>query len=96
MARPTPSSDDASTPGTEGGAAEPARPGTSGTELLLVNNRRRASNRLKEAAKKEREYKTKKRSAAAKANYVEAVRFAPFPPPPLSTRQHNILYERID
>lgn len=76
MARPDPSSE-AGTPGTEAGAggapAEPARPGTSGTELLLVNNRRRASNRLKEAANKEREYKTKKRSAAARANYVQAV-----------------------
>lgn len=94
MARPTPS-EGASTPGTEGGAAtETVRPGTSGTELLLVNDRRRASNRLKEAAKKEREYKTKKRSAAARANYTEAVcefslslslppaSFCPLSPPP--------------
>lgn len=55
-------------------AAEPARPGTSGTEMLLVNNRRRASHRLKEASRKERDYKTKKRSASARANYNEAVR----------------------
>ncbi|KAJ4416471.1 hypothetical protein N0V82_006736 [Gnomoniopsis sp. IMI 355080] len=53
-------------------AAEPARPGTSGTEMLLVNNRRRASHRLKEASRKERDYKTKKRSASARANYNEA------------------------
>lgn len=56
-----------------GDAAEPARPGTSGTEMLLVNNRRRASQRYKEASRKERDYKTKKRSASARANYNEAV-----------------------
>lgn len=51
----------------------PARPGTSGTEMLLVNNRRRASRRLKEASRKEREYKTKKRSEGARTKYNEAV-----------------------
>lgn len=54
-------------------APEPARPGTSGTEMLLTNNRRRASHRYKDAQKKEREYKTKKRSASARANYTAAV-----------------------
>lgn len=61
---------------------EPVRPGTSGTEVLLVNNRRRASTRLKDAQKKERDYKTKKRSAAARANYAEAVCVSFLPPPP--------------
>lgn len=41
--------------------------------MLLVNNRRRASHRFKDAQKKERDYKTKKRSARARANYAEAV-----------------------
>ncbi|KAF3768001.1 hypothetical protein M406DRAFT_234495, partial [Cryphonectria parasitica EP155] len=51
---------------------EPARPGTSGTEMLLTNNRRRASHRFKDAQKKEREYRNKKRATAARANYHEA------------------------
>lgn len=54
---------------------EPARPGTSGTEMLLVNNRRRATQRYKDAQKKERDYKTKKRSASARTNYTAAVCF---------------------
>lgn len=71
MARETPT--DGAAPSTPGTEAEPARPGTSGTEMLLVNNRRRASTRYKAAAKKERDYKTKKRATSAKANYAEAV-----------------------
>lgn len=70
MARQT-SATNTTTPSS--GSPEPARPGTSGTEMLLTNNRRRASHRLKEASRKEREYKTKKRSASARANYSEAV-----------------------
>lgn len=73
MARETPSNAAESMPSSSGGDAEPARPGTSGTELLLVNNRRRASTRYKAAAKKERDYKTKKRATSARANYAEAV-----------------------
>lgn len=53
---------------------EPARPGTSGTEMMLTNNRRRASNRLRDAEKKEREYRNNKRSTTARANFSEAVR----------------------
>lgn len=72
MARQTPSQAlESATPSTA--SPEPARPGTSGTEMLLVNNRRRASHRFKDAQKKERDYKTKKRSARARANYAEAV-----------------------
>ncbi|KAI3398022.1 hypothetical protein diail_9999 [Diaporthe ilicicola] len=60
----------------EGGApqkaAEPQRPGTSGTEMLLVNNRQRASVRLRDAQRKERAYKTKKRSTQARANWAQA------------------------
>ncbi|EON97685.1 hypothetical protein UCRPA7_6838 [Phaeoacremonium minimum UCRPA7] len=48
------------------------RPGTSGTEALLVTNRRRASEKYQQAQRAERTYKAKKRSAAARANYVEA------------------------
>lgn len=80
MARETPksgSSDgtNASEAGGEAGAsasAEPQRPGTSGTEMLLVNNRQRASVRLRDAQRKERAYKTKKRSTQARANWTEA------------------------
>lgn len=80
MARETPksgSSDgtNASEAGGDAGAstsAEPQRPGTSGTEMLLVNNRQRASVRLRDAQRKERAYKTKKRSTQARANWTEA------------------------
>lgn len=72
MARETPQP---ATPTTEN--PEPARPGTSGTEMLLVNNRRRATQRYKDAQKKERDYKTKKRSASARTNYTAAVCFSP-------------------
>ncbi|PSR83708.1 hypothetical protein BD289DRAFT_352749, partial [Coniella lustricola] len=51
---------------------EAARPGTSGTEMMLTNNRRRASNRLRDARKKEREYLNQKRSTAARADFNEA------------------------
>lgn len=77
MARETPksgSSDGANSNASENGAAaaEPQRPGTSGTEMLLVNNRQRASVRLRDAQRKERAYKTKKRSTQARANWTEA------------------------
>ncbi len=48
------------------------RPGTSGTEAVLVSNRRQASETYLAAQKAERSYKTKKRSALAQANYSEA------------------------
>lgn len=80
MARETPksgSSDGANSNASENGgaastSAEPQRPGTSGTEMLLVNNRQRASVRLRDAQRKERAYKTKKRSSAARANWTQA------------------------
>ncbi|KAL2286160.1 hypothetical protein FJTKL_06998 [Diaporthe vaccinii] len=78
MARETPksgSSDGANSNASESGAAtsaEPQRPGTSGTEMLLVNNRQRASVRLRDAQRKERAYKTKKRSTQARANWTQA------------------------
>lgn len=80
MARETPksgSSDGANSNASENGAAastsaEPQRPGTSGTEMLLVNNRQRASVRLRDAQRKERAYKTKKRSTQARANWTQA------------------------
>lgn len=78
MARETPksgSSDGAPSNASESGAAaatEPQRPGTSGTEMLLVNNRQRASVRLRDAQRKERAYKTKKRSTQARANWTQA------------------------
>jgi hypothetical protein len=48
------------------------RPGTSGTELLLVTNRRRASERYQQAQRAERTYIAKKRSEAAKTNLMTA------------------------
>lgn len=75
MARETQGSSDGSNASESGAAAAPAeqqRPGTSGTEMLLVNNRQRASVRLRDAQRKERAYKTKKRSTQARANWTEA------------------------
>lgn len=80
MARETPkpgSSEGSASNPSESGAAgnnttEPQRPGTSGTEMLLVNNRQRASVRLRDAQRKERAYKTKKRSTQARANWTQA------------------------
>lgn len=78
MARetPKPGSSEGSQPSESGAAGnastEPQRPGTSGTEMLLVNNRQRASVRLRDAQRKERAYKTKKRSTQARANWGAA------------------------
>lgn len=49
-----------------------SRPGTSGTEMLLVTKRRHASERYQAAARAERTYKAKKRSAAARRDYASA------------------------
>jgi hypothetical protein len=48
------------------------RPGTSGTELLLISNRRRASERYQQAQRAERTYIAKKRSNAAKTDFSTA------------------------
>jgi hypothetical protein len=48
------------------------RPGTSGTEALLVTNTRKASDRFKQAQRAERTYIAKKRSAIARANFSDA------------------------
>jgi hypothetical protein len=48
------------------------RPGTSGTENLLTTNRRQASANFQRAARAERAYKAKKRSAAARTSASEA------------------------
>lgn len=67
-AKPT-SSDDASSPKT---SAEPQRPGTSGTEMLLTTNRRTASAQYLAAQRAETAYKAKKRSAGARQHRSEA------------------------
>lgn len=75
MARetPKPGSSEGSNPSENAATTtEPQRPGTSGTEMLLVNNRQRASVRLRDAQRKERAYKTKKRSTQARANWGQA------------------------
>ncbi|KAI0011016.1 hypothetical protein F4779DRAFT_638079 [Xylariaceae sp. FL0662B] len=48
-----------------------ARPGTAGTENMLMMNRRQASEQLAKAQRAEQAYKAKKRAAAARAGYAE-------------------------
>ncbi|KAI5465068.1 hypothetical protein BGZ63DRAFT_379293 [Mariannaea sp. PMI_226] len=47
------------------------RPGTSGTENLLITNRRQASQQYIKAQRAERAYRTKKHATLAHANYNE-------------------------
>ncbi|CAJ2512876.1 Uu.00g009950.m01.CDS01 [Anthostomella pinea] len=47
------------------------RPGTSGTENLLITNRRQASEQFQKAQKAERAYRAKKHASAARTNYTE-------------------------
>lgn len=66
--------DETTGPASEG-ASKPLpaiRPGTSGTEALLITNRRRASAKYQKAQRAERTYKTKKRSAIARADWADA------------------------
>ncbi|KAF4464691.1 hypothetical protein FALBO_8489 [Fusarium albosuccineum] len=53
------------------GTAPTARPGTSGTENLLITNRRQASEQFAKASRAEKAYRTKKQAALARANYNE-------------------------
>lgn len=55
-------------PSSEKGAA-PGRPGTSGTENLLITTRRQASHNLQKAQRAERAYRAKKRAKAARQDY---------------------------
>lgn len=48
------------------------RPGTAGTEMLLMNNRRQASANFQKAQRAERAYRAKKRSANARSAAREA------------------------
>src|SRR4051812_34535742 len=50
----------------------PKRPGTSGTEAALKTTRRQASATLKQASRAERVYRARKRSAASRANLIDA------------------------
>lgn len=51
--------------------AEPKRPGTSGTENLLMTTTRNASVQYSKAQRAERAYRTKKHATLARANYNE-------------------------
>lgn len=51
---------------------EKARPGTSGTELLLTSNRREASKQFQKAQRAEQTYKAKKRASAARRDLQSA------------------------
>jgi len=48
------------------------RPGTSGTEALLVTNRRRASENYQRAHRAEKAYRAKKRASAARRDFQSA------------------------
>ncbi|KFA67714.1 hypothetical protein S40285_00908 [Stachybotrys chlorohalonatus IBT 40285] len=48
------------------------RPGTSGTEALLVSNRRQASHQFQRAQRVERAYRARKRATAARRDYQVA------------------------
>ncbi|KAL5594721.1 hypothetical protein BROUX41_001636 [Berkeleyomyces rouxiae] len=50
----------------------PGRPGTSGTENLLMTNRRSAATQLDRAKRAEKEYVTHKRATAARTQLTEA------------------------
>ncbi|KAJ4290491.1 hypothetical protein N0V90_010708 [Kalmusia sp. IMI 367209] len=65
--KPTPANDDSPK-----SSAEPKRPGTSGTEMLLTTNRRTASAQYLAAQRAETAYKAKKRSAGARQHRSEA------------------------
>jgi hypothetical protein len=76
MARETPASARSGPPSIANSHASskplPARPGTSGTEMLLTTKRRHASEKLQKAQRAERAYKAKKRTAIARADLAES------------------------
>lgn len=51
---------------------EKPRPGTSGTEALLVTNRREAAQHYQKAQRAEHSYRAKKRATAARRDYHDA------------------------
>lgn len=51
---------------------EPKRPGTSGTENLLMTSRRQAAQEFQKAQKAEQNYRSKKRATVARKNYHDA------------------------
>ncbi|KAF4454894.1 hypothetical protein F53441_2687 [Fusarium austroafricanum] len=55
----------------DAGSEEQARPGTSGTENMLMTNRRQASEQFAKASRAEKAYRTKKKAALARANYTQ-------------------------
>lgn len=61
-----------STPGEDEKPLPLARPGTSGTEMLLMTNRRQASERFQKAQRAEKAYRAKKRATAARQDFKDA------------------------
>lgn len=51
---------------------EPKRPGTSGTENLLMSSRKQAAQEFQKAQKAEQTYRSKKRATVARRNYHDA------------------------
>lgn len=64
----TKDSEDPTTPADE----EPKRPGTSGTENLLMTSRRQAAQEFQKAQKAEQNYRSKKRATVARKSYHDA------------------------
>lgn len=71
-APPKEAAKDAEKPLPDPSSSQPQRPGTSGTEMVLTTNRRRASEKYQQAQRAERTYVAKKRSAIARADRAEA------------------------
>jgi hypothetical protein len=65
-------SPEASVEGSPRPSITPQRPGTSGTEILLVTDRRTASAKYQAAQRAEQSYKAKKRSAGAAQHRTDA------------------------
>ncbi|KAH7328267.1 hypothetical protein B0I35DRAFT_473002 [Stachybotrys elegans] len=65
-------SDTSSAAGGDKPAGEAARPGTSGTENLLMTTRQEASQQFQKAARAERAYRAKKRATAARDSFRDA------------------------
>ncbi|KAI1079528.1 hypothetical protein F5B20DRAFT_581309 [Whalleya microplaca] len=73
MAKDASKTADASSPSptSEKPLPAPKRPGTSGTENMLMMNRRQASEQFVKAQRAEKAYRARKQAAAARASYDE-------------------------
>jgi hypothetical protein len=72
MARGGKNNKESSDPSTPAAVEEQPRPGTSGTETLLVTNRRQARQQFEKAQRAEHSYRAKKRATAARRDFQDA------------------------